>query len=111
MQDQPIPGRPDRGSPETHDGLRPQEALALEWGDGASGRCWSRTACRVTGINARPYDLRHGFVSLLIYKANAVDDARRSLPPPFQDRSVLDKVIKLADDRGEGLAKRASEPT
>lgn len=39
----------------------------------------------------------------------AVEEARRALPPEFQDRPILDKVIEVLGERGEALTKRATE--
>jgi integrase len=67
-----------------HDGdddlLFPNRSGSI-WNDGA-WQSWHRDAwhpaCRVAGLeNARPYDLRHSFVSLLIHEGRSVVDVAR----------------------------------
>jgi Phage integrase family len=78
------------------------------WNDGA-WQSWPRDAwhpaCAAAGIeNARPYDLRHSFVSLLIHEGRSVVDVRgRPGTPPTMTLDVYAHVFDEFD-----IAERVS---
>lgn len=60
-------------------------------------------------LDVKPALVRRRAVAMHERTAAAVEDARRALPEEFQDRPILDKVVAVVSERGEMLARRATE--
>jgi serine/threonine-protein kinase HipA len=60
-------------------------------------------------LGVKPALVRRRAIAMRERTAVAVEPARRSLPPEFQDRPILDKVVEVLGERGEALTKRAVE--
>lgn len=62
-----------------------------------------------TDLGVKPTLVRRRAISMHERVEATAEEARRSLPGEFQDRPILDKVIEVLAERGEALAKRATE--
>jgi serine/threonine-protein kinase HipA len=60
-------------------------------------------------LGVKPILIRRRAIAMRERTEAAVEEARRSLPAEFQDRPILDQVIEVLGERGEALAKRATE--
>ena len=60
-------------------------------------------------LGVKPALVRRRAIAMRERTEAAVEEARRSLPPGFQDRPILDKVIEVLGERGEALTKCATE--
>jgi serine/threonine-protein kinase HipA len=60
-------------------------------------------------LGVKPALVRRRAISMRERTEAAAEEARRSLPAEFQDRPILDQVIEMLGERGEALAKRATE--
>jgi len=60
-------------------------------------------------LGVKPALVRRRAISMRERAEAAAEEARRSLPVEFQDRPILDKIIEVLRERGEGLRKRAAE--